>query len=70
MWGSLAPRCVPLQTHRQPQSVLFATGGSTALSLRGFPQPTGGWNCMREGRSGAGRMARDPLVTSAFTWLL
>lgn len=69
MWGSLALRCVPLQTHRQPQCVLFATGGSTALSLRGFPQRMDGWNCTRGGRSGAGG-GQGPLVPSAFTRLL
>ena len=70
VWGSLAPRCVPLRTHQQPQSVLFATGGSTALSPRGFPQRMGGWNCTRGGRSGAGQTSRGPLVPSAFSRLL
>lgn len=70
MWGSPAPQCVPRQTHPQPQSVLFATGGSTALSRKGCPRRMGGWNCMRGGGSGARGMVKGPLVPSAFTWLV
>lgn len=58
--GSPDPRCVPPQTHRQPQSVLCTTGGSTAPSRRGCPRRMGGWNCMRGGGSGARGMVRGP----------
>lgn len=60
VWGSLAPQCVFPQTHRQPQSVLCATGGSTALSRRGSPLRMGGWNCTRGGGSGTREWSRAP----------
>lgn len=69
MWGSPAPLCVPLLTHLQPQSVLCATGGSTALSRRGCPQRMGGWSCTRGGGSGA-QGCSEASVPSASSWLV
>lgn len=60
VWGSPAPRCGLPQTHRQPQFVLCATGGSTALSPRGCPRQTGGWSCMTGGGSGARGVVQGP----------
>lgn len=60
VWGSPAPRCGLPQTRRQPQSVLCATGGSTAPSPRGCPRRMGGWSCMTGGESGARGVVRGP----------
>lgn len=54
VWESPAPLCVPPQIPQQPQYVLYATGGSTALSRRGCPRQMGGWSCMRGGGSATG----------------